>query len=139
MLRTASLTLAALVALPLAAQEPTVKRVAAPYTSPASGVEMYGAYCASCHGLKGVGDGTVARDLKVLVPDLTLLAKQNKGAFPDVRVAQIIRGEVEARAHGALDMPVWGPVFRAFDGRQGTVVHQRVSNLTKYIESLQAK
>lgn len=140
MFRTASLlTLSIALALPLSAQAQAVKRVPAPYTSPGSGSEMYVAYCASCHGLKGLGDGPVATDLKVAVPDLTTLAKHNKGVFPDARVAQIIRGEVGARTHGALDMPVWGPVFRAFNDRQDSVIHQRVSNLTNYIGKLQAK
>lgn len=140
MFRTASfLALFGSMMLPLAAQEPKVKTVPAPYTSPASGTEMYRAYCANCHGLKGMGDGPIATDLKVAVPDLTQLAKQNKGVFPEARVAQVIRGEVGARTHGALDMPVWGPVFHSFNGRNDTVVHQRVSNLTKFIGTLQAK
>ena len=42
-----------------------------------SGKEMYLKYCASCHGLTGKGDGPVSRDLKVKVPDLTLLKRNN--------------------------------------------------------------
>lgn len=126
-------------ALTAQAPAPTVKRSAAPYTSPASGAAMYMAYCASCHGPKGLGDGPVATDLKVPVPDLTQLAKRNQGVFPDVRVAQIIQGEGGARAHGGVDMPVWGPVFRVFDDRKSTTIHQRAANLTRYLAGLQAK
>jgi mono/diheme cytochrome c family protein len=135
----ALLILATAMALPAAAQNPDIKKVPARYTSPASGAEMYTAYCASCHGTKGLGDGPVAEHLKVPVPDLTTLTKQNKGVFPAVHVSQIIRGEVGARTHGLKDMPVWGPVFLNLNNRQEAAVHMRVSNLAKYIESLQAK
>ncbi len=100
---------------------------------------MYAAYCASCHGVKGLGDGPVAEHLKIPVPDLTLLSKQNKGAYPGVHVTQVIRGEVGAKAHGSQDMPVWGPVFLNLNNRQEAAVHMRVSNLTKYIGTLQAR
>ncbi len=126
-------------ALPAVAQNPEIKKVPAPYTSPASGAEMYKAYCASCHGAKGVGDGPVAEHLKIPVPDLTTLSKQNKGSFPSLHVFQVIRGEVGARTHGLRDMPVWGPVFLNLNNRQEAAVQVRVSNLAKYIESLQAK
>ncbi|MBL0210907.1 MAG: c-type cytochrome [Holophagaceae bacterium] len=135
----ALLILAAALALPATAQKSEVKKVPARYTSPASGAEMYIAYCASCHGSKGLGNGPVAEHLKIPVPDLTTLSKQNKGAFPSVHVSQIIRGEVGARTHGLQDMPVWGPVFLNLNNRQEAAVHMRVSNLSKYIESLQVK
>ena len=99
------LILAATLAFPGGAQAPTFKRVPAPYTSPSSGSDVYLAYCASCHGPKGQGNGPVATHLKVAVSDLTLLAKHNKGVFPEARVAQIIRGEVGTRTHGDSEMP----------------------------------
>jgi mono/diheme cytochrome c family protein len=135
----ALLSLAAALAVPVLAQEPAIKSVPARYTSPASGPEMYKNYCASCHGLKGLGDGPVAEHLKVAVPDLALLAKQNKGVFPKARVAQVIRGEVGLRAHGLQDMPVWGPVFLSLNHSQQQVVDMRVANLVKHLETLQAK
>lgn len=138
-MKTLILAFALPAALTLAAAEPQIKRVPTPYTHPASGEQMYLAYCASCHGTLGAGNGPVAIHLKVSIPNLTLLAKQNKGEFPAVRVAQVIRGEVDARTHGLKDMPVWGPVFRSFDGGQDAVVHKRVANLTKHIEAMQAK
>jgi mono/diheme cytochrome c family protein len=133
------LAFAACAFVSLEAQAPTLKKIPARYTLPSSGVDMYLAYCASCHGATAKGDGAVAADLKVAVPDLTLLAKANQGVFPEVRVAQFIRGELKARAHGVLEMPVWGPIFRSFNDRQNVVVHQRVSNLTNYLGTIQAK
>jgi mono/diheme cytochrome c family protein len=137
--RASLLLTATLLALPVRAQEPVVKKVPAPYTSPASGSEMYLAYCASCHGTKGLGDGPVAQHLKIAVPDLTTLAKRNQGTFPTARVSQVIQGEVGARTHGVKDMPVWGPYFLSLNASQEPVVRIRVSNLAKHIEGLQAK
>jgi mono/diheme cytochrome c family protein len=76
------------------------------------GKEMYLKYCASCHGTQGKGDGPVNRDLKVKVPDLTLLRGKNKGTYPLDRVMSSIDGSRLVRAHGTRNMPVWGEVFR---------------------------
>ena len=131
--------LAAALTLPVLAQSPELKKVPARYTSPASGSEMYLAYCASCHGTKGLGDGPVAAHLKNPLPDLTTLAKQNKGIFPAQRVAQVIQGEVGVKTHGLQTMPVWGPVFLSLNNREAPAVRIRVSNLAKHLEGLQAK
>ena len=40
-------------------------------------------------------------------------------------------------AHGTSDMPVWGPLFRAFES--DIRVRERVANIVTYIESLQQK
>ncbi len=137
--RAALLLLATALTLPVLAQNPAIKKVPARYTSPASGSEMYLAYCASCHGPKGLGDGPVAQHLKTAVPDLTMLAAQNKGAFPKDHVSKVIRGEVGTQTHGLKDMPVWGPFFLSLNNSQEPVVRIRVANLTGHIESLQAK
>lgn len=122
-----------------AQDKPELKHVAAPVTSAASGQEMYKSYCASCHGQAGKGDGPAAPALKVAPSDLTQLAKNNSGKFPSDRVASILRGQATVTAHGNRDMPVWGPLFwHMSQGHEGQV-HQRIANLTKYIESLQQK
>lgn len=137
--RAASLICAAALALPVLAQDPAIRNVPARYTSPASGSEMYLAYCASCHGAKGLGNGPVAAHLKHPVPDLTTLSQRSKGTFPKERVSQVIRGEESADTHGLQDMPVWGPVFRSLNSSQEPVVRMRVANLARHIEGLQAK
>ena len=76
------------------------------------GKEMYLKYCASCHGSQGKGDGPVSRDLKVKLPDLTVLKRNNKGTYPVERVMSSIDGSRAVRAHGTRNMPVWGEVFR---------------------------
>ena len=117
----------------------TVKHVPAPITSAASGSEMYKAYCAACHGTDGKGNGPAASALKASPTDLTSLSKSNNGKFPSAKVVSTIRGEADIPAHGSRDMPVWGKVFWSMSHGHEGEVQQRVSNLTKYIESLQSK
>jgi len=105
-----------------------------------AGQDLFEFYCASCHGRDGKGHGRVAPALKVPPPDLTTLAQQNRGMFPAARVTRVLKGEerVSTAAHGASDMPVWGPIFKGLDSRD-EVNEQRIENLVKYIESIQAK
>ena len=131
--------LVAVFAMLAVAQKPVVKKVPAPQTSPASGKEMYVSYCASCHGIAGKGDGPAVAALKVAPPDLTTLSRRNQAKFPAAHVAQAIRGEAAMPAHGSKDMPVWGPVFNSMSKGDQGLVQLRISNLTKYIESLQVK
>lgn len=68
-------------------------------------------YCAACHGIEGIGDGTMAEFLTLKVPDLTRLTKRDYGKFPLDRVMGVIDGRADVRIHGARDMPVWGDWF----------------------------
>ncbi len=116
-----------------------IKKSPAPYTNPSSGKDMYVAYCASCHGKDGMGNGPAAAALKTHPTDLTLLAVKNGGKFPDSHIAEIIKGDNLTAAHGNKEMPVWGPVFRTL-GRHDTAQEQmRIHNLTTYLESIQQK
>jgi mono/diheme cytochrome c family protein len=116
-----------------------IKHVAVKTTSAASGKEMYSSYCAVCHGTNGRGGGPAAGALKTTPADLTTLSKDNGGKFPSLKISGAIRGDVDVAAHGSKDMPVWGSVFRDMSqGHEGEVL-QRISNLTKYIETLQAQ
>lgn len=137
-MRVACLVAFCLGSLLLSAQETKIKKVPATYTSPSSGKEMFDAYCASCHGLSGKGDGPAAPALKTKPTDLTLLARQNGGTFPAMRVMSSIQ-DVTQNVHGSKDMPVWGPIFSSVGNATPGIVKMRISNLTKYIESLQAK
>jgi mono/diheme cytochrome c family protein len=75
------------------------------------GKEMYMQYCSSCHGPDGKGSGSVSAFLKVKVPDLTLLKKNNKGTYPLDQVILAIDGRRKLRSHGDPTMPVWGESF----------------------------
>jgi mono/diheme cytochrome c family protein len=123
----------------IAAQEgaKAIKTAPMPVTSAASGEEMFNAYCAVCHGKGAKGDGPAATEFKRPPTNLTLLAKHFNGKFPEAYVAQVIQsGPRDAKAHGSKDMPVWGTLFAATDDT--ATVKQRIYNLTKYIETLQA-
>jgi mono/diheme cytochrome c family protein len=119
--------------------EKTIKHVPIKSTSPVSGKDMYATYCAVCHGTDGKGGGPAASALKVPPTDLTLLSKNNGGKYPSIKVAASIRGEAATPAHGSKEMPVWGALFWSMSSGHEGEVQQRVANLTKYIESLQAK
>jgi mono/diheme cytochrome c family protein len=125
----------------LAAQEtkPKVQHVSVPAASAASGKAMFKAYCASCHGESGKGDGPAATALNKAPADLTMLAKKNGGKFPEDRVASILKGQATVTAHGNGEMPVWGPLLKQVSHGGNAELQQRVANLTRYLETLQAK
>ncbi len=116
-----------------------IKHVPVSATSAASGKEMFTSYCAACHGTDGKGDGPAASTLKVPPADLTTLSSKNGGKFPGLKVSQAIRGDSTIPAHGSKDMPVWGAVFMSLSHGHESEVQQRIANLTKYVDSLQAK
>jgi len=124
---------------PSEATRSPVKKAPVSYTPPSSGKEMYLAYCASCHGKDGRGDGPAASALKSAPADLTQLTLKNGSKFPEGHVAQTIRGDSNTISHGSKDMPVWGPIFRALGTKSDGVVQLRILNLTNYIASLQEK
>ena len=122
-----------------AAQDKVVKHGPFTVTSAASGKEMFVNYCAVCHGTDGKGTGPAASALKEPPANLTTLAQKNGGKFPSNHVLATLRGQASPTAHGNNEMPVWGPVFRQISQDHEDEVHQRIANLTKYVESLQAK
>jgi mono/diheme cytochrome c family protein len=124
----------------LSAQDaaPKINKVGAVPTSPASGKEMFRAYCASCHGADGKGNGPAVPALKTPPADLTTLAQRSGGRFPAMRVTSSIRDGAQA-GHGSKDMPVWGPLLSSVSGENPGVIDQRVANLVGYIQSIQAK
>jgi len=95
-------------------------------------------YCAVCHGKDGTGNGPAAAALKKAPADLTTLTARNSGKFPEARVYQFIQGDAEVSAHGSRDMPIWGDLFRQLNTEAG-VANMRISNLTDYLKSIQAK
>lgn len=107
-------------------------------TSPASGSGMYLAFCASCHGLDGKGDGPVGNVLNTAPSDLTTIAKRNGGRYPASKIVEVLGRAPGAAAHGTGDMPVWGDRFRA-NRENDAIVQMRISNLNRYLESLQVK
>jgi mono/diheme cytochrome c family protein len=105
-----------------------------------SGKDLYERFCASCHGSEGRGDGPVAGYFTVEVPDLTLLARRARGAYPRERVARIIDGRHIIAAHGSRTMPIWGEdLSRSNRGDPNAEQATRVliERLTDYVAGLQ--
>ena len=113
--------------------------------SPAAqrGHNLYGQYCMDCHGMKGQGDGVLAEDLKVAPADLTTIAMRRKGVFPDVEIREIIDGRRRVRAHGPLNMPLWGKTFGTAAASAGGQTEQetrdKINALIDYLKSIQKK
>ena len=76
-----------------------------------SGKQLYMQYCSFCHGMDDRGNGSVSPYLKIKVPDLTLLKKNNKGIYPMSKVMSAIDGSRVVRGHGDREMPVWEKFF----------------------------
>ena len=120
-------------------QSATLSTHASDYVS-RSGEELYNQFCASCHGIKGQGDGPVSKSLRVEVPDLTLLARRHRGSFPREQVEKIIDGRFLITAHGTRVMPVWGERFSKQElGNPDAEKSTRVltGRLADYVWSLQ--
>jgi hypothetical protein len=103
-----------------------------------SGPEIFNYYCVSCHGRDGRGNGPVASALLTKPPDLRGLSARNNGTFPTDRVRTLLTGGLPPPAHGASDMPVWGPIFQALDGTDDRA-RARVENLIDYLISIQPR
>jgi mono/diheme cytochrome c family protein len=110
------------------------------------GSDEYRISCQNCHGERGKGDGPMMELLTKQPSDLTVLAKNNGGEYPFVKVYQMIDGRVAVPGHGARAMPIWGARYAEEDyERYGTafggedVVRGRILQLVYYVQSLQEK
>ncbi|MCZ0963191.1 c-type cytochrome [Paracoccus benzoatiresistens] len=106
------------------------------------GAQLYGYYCAYCHGVNATGDGTLARFLKIPVPDLTALAARNGGEFPMLDVVHQLDGTREDKLHGG-PMPDFGPLFDeenlGYYDQMTAIVDRngRILTIALYLEQLQ--
>ena len=99
-----------------------------------SGRQMFDAYCASCHGQNGKGNGPAAPALKSHPPTSRYCRLNNGGKFPETHVVLAIKGDSRSTSHGDKDMPVWGPAFLSLGQMDEKIVQLRIANLTTYIE-----
>jgi mono/diheme cytochrome c family protein len=112
--------------------------------------------CASCHGTDAKGKGPVSDQLKILPPDLTMLAKSNNGIFPKDAVYESIDGSRKISAHGTREMPIWGERFNPIvnlphyvdpsywkmagpDQSPEVVVRKRILSVIDYLSRVQQK
>lgn len=110
------------------------------------GKQEFSENCASCHGLDGKGNGPMGELLRKSPPDLTLLAKQNKGVLPINRLYTVVDG-AGVPSHGSRDMPVWGREYQVEGAQQmreargrydsAELVRARILVLLEYISRIQ--
>jgi mono/diheme cytochrome c family protein len=102
---------------------------------------LYEANCAACHGSHSRGEEPqIVPGTERLAPDLKTLAQRWGSPLPRERVAAMIDGREQVKAHGPRPMPVWGD--KLYEGwpegenreqaRAGTI-----DLLVGYIESIQ--
>jgi mono/diheme cytochrome c family protein len=127
-----------LLTLPLGLLATSVWAAPGPDAAAQKGKTAYTRYCVSCHGIAAKGDGPLAKDLRVPVPDLTTLTARSGGEFPRDRVMGIITMGEELKGHGSPDMPAWGDAFKKTQGIAAPTVDAAVRNLATYIQSVQA-
>jgi mono/diheme cytochrome c family protein len=105
-------------------------------------------YCAQCHGMDATGNGPVAGALKKKPANLTTLAKNNGGVFPEERVREYIDGRKTVASHGTREMPIWGNEFMYRQGGSGgpgapaltqAQVNQKIDLVVRYVKSIQTR
>lgn len=103
--------------------------------------------CAACHGADARGTGPVAEVLSAEPPDLTAIAKDFNGQFPEEHIYKIIDGRTMINPHGDRHMPVWGFRYMSEAGKRASevphdvdaqaLVFGRITSLIRYLESIQ--
>jgi mono/diheme cytochrome c family protein len=127
---------ALLISSSLVAQTPTAS---AQPSQAARGADIFRTYCVVCHGPTARGDGPLAANMIRRPPNLTEIARQNKGTYPREMVYRIIDGRQKVAGHGGPDMPVWGDAFMRTAGADEASVKTRIQALVDYLESIQVR
>ena len=104
-----------------------------------AGSGLYSNYCAVCHGTDAKGTGPLAESLKRRPADLTMIARNNKGAYDRDMVRRIIDGRNPVKGHGGGDMPVWGDAFERSADAGPLAVQARLDSLVEYLATVQAR
>jgi mono/diheme cytochrome c family protein len=108
-------------------------------TAATSGQQMYSNYCAPCHGVDGRGQGPIASALRKPPTDLTVLSKNNRGKFPDTHIVTVLQNGPEIPSRATAEMPIWGPILGRMDMSNPQDRLLRISNLSRYLDSIQLK
>jgi mono/diheme cytochrome c family protein len=118
------------------AQTKVIKEVNAHSTDSWKGVDLYKEFCAVCHGTDGKGNGPAASALKAQPTDLTTITRRNNSKYPELKIQQIIKGDGNIPAHGSLDMPTWGNIFKSISSN-GAFGEMRINALVTYLQQIQ--
>ena len=100
-----------------------------------AGKKLFADNCGYCHGSDATGDGTMSSKLDHQVKDLTRLAAENDGKFPEKAVRSIVDGR-DVPDHISNDMPSWGITFHVTVDTEAEV-EQRICDLVAYVRSIE--
>ena len=92
------------------------------------GRKTYTENCAPCHGSTGMGDGRFADRLIIPPSDLTVLSRNNNGAYPALYVTEVVDGHRREKGFSGA-MPEFGPTLGGEELKLGPLVD--------YLETLQ--
>jgi mono/diheme cytochrome c family protein len=105
----------------------------------ADGHKYFMRYCASCHGINGMGDGPVAKSLAKPPANLRMLSDKYGSPLPAAKLADVIDGRDAVRAHGTAEMPVWGErLYAVGQGDRGELgISEIIGKLVAYLDTIQ--
>lgn len=89
------------------------------------GEALYQNHCADCHGTEVDGNGPLANAMIMKPKNLRLLAAENDGVFPTLKVVMRIDGRDPLVSHGS-PMPVYGLYFEGNDTALKTAAGQPI-------------
>lgn len=108
--------------------------------------------CASCHGTDAKGGGPVAAALKTKPSDLTMIAKDFSGIFPEDHLYNVVDGRKIINPHGDTEMPVWGDRYSTLARKAAdriahplreeeaqALAFARITLLVEYLKSIQVE
>jgi Cytochrome c len=126
---------------PYPAAPPKVVVVKITPTRSVDGAVLYQAYCASCHGPTGRGDGPAAHALTTPVPDLTQYSQSHSGdcllsVLGELQAGHRLPAEPKVSEQD-LDMPSWGPIFRSLSSANPEMAYLRLTNVSRHVASIQ--
>ncbi len=106
------------------------------------GAQFFATNCAVCHGVDARGYEGSPRDWATPPPDLTLLARRNGGAFPEIETLATVYGPAYHNRRGSI-MPEFGEqdlgpmiVVEVEEGI-GTPIPANLIALSGYLQSIQ--
>lgn len=106
-----------------------------------TGAQDFADYCATCHGVTGVGNGAMAASLSKRPANLSTLSQRHSGTFPTTQVMAKIWGYTGGK--GGTVMPGFGPLLDSdtipYDGGDGimTPTPIRLVQIAEHLKTLQ--
>jgi hypothetical protein len=105
--------------------------------------------CADCHNADAKGNGSLAKNLTKIPPDLTRIRERAHGIFDEKAVYDWILGLKMTESHGSREMPIWGDWLMDEAVEDSTSldaakvaereVERRIMAIVKYLKTLQVE